>query len=173
VKRAMSQLRSRRGGSLIEAALMIPILFLLLVGMTELARVGYTYFVLQKILYSLGRFVGTQQGVNFCDEADPAIVAAKNFALTGTTDASTDPLIANLTADMIQVRVEKYSSDSADLSVCACEATGCDTAQGAQGPDFVVVSLPDGYSMQLSIPFMAQLQPFLLRPHVRLPYGGT
>ncbi len=166
-------MRRRRGSSILEAALFVPILFLLLMGAVELARVGYTYFVLQKVIYSLARYLGTQQGVNFCDDADASIVAAKNFALTGTTDGSADSILPNLSADMISVRAEKSLADSDAPSLCTCDASGCDAAQGATGPDFLVVSITDGYSMRLGIPFMAQADSFLLRPQVRVPFGGT
>ena len=156
-----------------EGALFIPLVALLLWGTVEFGRLAYTYFVIQKILYSLGNYVGTQQAVNFCDAADPAIVAAKNFALTGTTDASTDPLVTDLTADMISVRVEKYNNDTQELLECACEVTGCDAQQGGAGPDYIVVRIPDGYPIQIRIPFMALSDPISLRPEIRLPYRGT
>ena len=48
----------------------VPLLVLLLMGMTELARLTYTYYTLHKILYNLARYVGTQQGVDFCGGSD-------------------------------------------------------------------------------------------------------
>lgn len=151
----------------------LPIVFMLLMGLVEFGRLAYTYFAVQKTLYSMARYLGTQQGVNFCDEADPAIVAAKNYALTGTTDGSATPLIADLSADSIRVRAEKYNPDSGEISACTCDASGCDALQGGLGPDFIVISVPDGYPVQLRIPFMAQLDPIPLRPQIRVPYGGT
>jgi Flp pilus assembly protein TadG len=158
---------------MLEAALFLPVLFLLLIGMVELARIAYTYFTLQKVMYALARYLGTSQGVNFCDDSDPAVVAAKNYAITGATDASGAPILANLTADMIQVRVEQYNSAAGELGVCACTPTGCDAAQGGPGPDFLVVSFPEGYPIQIRIPFMPLLDPIPLKPEIRLPYGGT
>jgi len=158
---------------MLEAALFLPVLFLLLFGMVELAKIGYTYFVIHKILYTIARYVGAQQGVNFCDEADPTITAAINLGLTGTVDGSADPLVSDLRAEMIQVRAEKYTPETGELGACPCEASGCDAAQGAVGPDYIVVSIPDGYPIQFSVPFMAQLEPIPLRPTVRLPFGGT
>jgi hypothetical protein len=158
---------------MLEAAMMLPILFLLLFGMVELARIGYTYFTIHKMLYSLARYVGTQQGVNFCDDADPILTAAKNLAVTGTADGSADPLVGGLTAEMISVRVERFYADTEELNECLCDITGCDASQGAVGPDFIVVSIPDGYPIRFSVPFMAQLDPIPLRPMVRLPFGGV
>ena len=37
---------------------------------------------------------------------------------------------------------------------------------------YIVVSIPDGYSIQLVFPFF-QVDPIPLRPQVRVPYGGT
>ena len=162
----------RRGSTYLETALFLPILFMLLFGMVEFARIGWTYFTLNKMLYTLGRYVGTQQGVNFCDENDPQLLAAKYYALTGSTDNSTDPFLPNLTADLVRVSIERYSADSGSLGDCDCSSTGCDAASGGRPPDYIVVTIPDGYSVRANIPF-APMEGFLLRPHIRLPYGGT
>src|SRR5690349_17905832 len=60
----------RRGSIALETALYLPILFLLLFGTVELAKITYTYYTLQKIMASVARYAGTQQGVNFCDAGD-------------------------------------------------------------------------------------------------------
>ena len=73
-------MRRRRGGSVIEAALFIPIVVTLLVGMVQIGKITYVYYTLRKTMYTLARFVAVQQGVNFCDTADASLVAAKNFA---------------------------------------------------------------------------------------------
>ena len=70
---------------MLEIALFIPILFTLLVGMVQIGKITYVYYTLRKTLYTMGRFVAAQQGVNFCDDGDAAILAAKNFALSGTS----------------------------------------------------------------------------------------
>ncbi len=157
---------------MIEAALLTPVLVLLLMGMVELGRVAYTYFTLQKILYNLARYLGTQQGVSFCDETDATVQAAKNIALTGNTEATADPILPNLTAEQIQVRLERLNRDSGALELCDCSSTGCDVNAGGLPPDAIVVSIPEGYAVQLRIPRLL-LDPIPLRPQVRLPYGGT
>jgi hypothetical protein len=162
----------RRGSSALEAAMLLPVMFVLLVGMVEIARVTYTYYMLQKMLYQLARYVGTQQGVNFCDESDPVLVAAKNYAVTGTEDGSNDPLLTNLSADMIQVRIERYSRDTGELGVCDCSVSGCDSASGGTAPDFIVVTIPDGYTVTLAIP-PAIIEEIPLKPQIRVPFGGT
>ncbi len=145
---------------------------MLLFGMVELARVTYTYYTLQKILYTLARHIGTQQGVNFCNSEDDQVKAAKNFALTGSSDGSSTALVPNLTIDQITIRIERYNSDSSELAECDCSITGCDAAAGGGPPGYIVTYITDGYSVRPVIPFMS-LQAFLLRPMVRVPYGGT
>jgi hypothetical protein len=162
----------RRGSTLLESALYLPMLFMLLFGMVELARISLTYYTLQKILYTVARDVGTRQGVNFCDSTDAAVAAAKNFALTGTSDGSGNPLLPNLTIDQISVRIERYNRDTQEMLVCDCSVTGCDAAQGGGPPDYLVVSLPDGYRVRPVIPYMS-LDEFPLRPQIRVPFGGT
>jgi hypothetical protein len=166
-------MRRRRGGSVLEIALFVPILFTLLVGMVQIGKITYVYYTLRKTLYTMGRFVAAQQGVNFCDDADAAVLAAKNFALSGiSSDDSTDPIIPTLTADMISVSVERYDPESGLPVACDCSVTGCDAANGGGSPNFVVVSIPNGFEVDPRIPFLT-LNPILLRPMVRVPYGGT
>ena len=54
------RLRKRRGSVIVEAAMMIPLLLYFFLGLVEFARVGYTYFTAQKMLYTFARFVGTR-----------------------------------------------------------------------------------------------------------------
>lgn len=161
-----------RGSFLLETAMFMPILLLLMMGMIELARITYTYYQVKKVLYSVARYVGSQQGINFCDDTDITVQQAKNLALTGTGDGSTESLISGLTVDQIQVRIERYTAVSGDIGQCTCAAEGCDISAGGQAPDYVVVSIPNGYSLTLMIPGLP-IDPILFRPQVRLPYLGT
>jgi len=164
--------RLRKGSVIVEAAMLIPVLLYLFLGLVEFARVGYTYFTAQKMLYTFARYVGTLQGVNLCDVSDISIIQAKNLALTGTTDNSQDPIIPGLTAESIQVRIERADPSNGDLSECDCSAEGCDAAQGGRPPDFVTARFSSGVSVQLRIPLLPT-DPIILRPQVRVPYGGT
>jgi hypothetical protein len=163
--------KRQRGNTLMESILVLPILFMLLFGMVALARVTWTYFTLQKILYTVGRYAATQPAVNFCDDADPILTDAKNLALRGIGDAAGDFQLPNLTADLIQVRLERIQTDTSGLADCECSATGCDNAQGGRGPDFVVVTVNGGYSVTTNIPYIPA-ETFLLRPVVSVPYGA-
>jgi len=140
--------------------------------MVELARVTYIYYTLQKTMYTLARYLGTRQGANLCDSGDAEVAAAKEYALTGNTDGTAEPFITGLTSDMISIRVERFSAEGGSLGECQCSVTGCDTGAGGRPPDFIVVSIPAGYSIRLSFPYLVT-DPILLRPTVRVPFGGT
>ena len=164
--------RPWQGNIMLETALWLPLIFLLLVGMIELARVSYTYYMIHKMLYTLARYVGTQQGVNFCDDGDAVVTAAKNYALTGAVDDSGTPYVQGLAADMISIRIERRDRDTGELAECDCAVPGCDAAGGGLAPDFLVVSIPDGYPVRLTFPTLL-LDAIPLRFQVRVPFGGT
>jgi len=161
----------RRGGALLEAALLVPIVLALLIGTIELGKVIYTYTMLQKVMLNLARYLGTRQGVNFCDSQDPTVQSSIDFALTGNSASSENPIVGGLAPSMIQVRAEQYNPTTGQLNVCDCSATGCDTSQGGLPPDFIVVSL-NGYMVQ-PVFWGFAVNPFQLSPGVRVPYGGT
>lgn len=162
----------RRGQILIETAMLIPILTLLLVGMVQIARITYIYYTLRKTVYSIARYVGTQQGVNFCDSSDATVLSAINFGLTGTTDGTQPVFVTGLTADMISVAPLQYDIASQSIGACPCGVPGCDTANGGSAPDFITVSIPNGYLVPVRIPFLS-IDPIPLKPQVKVPYGGT
>jgi hypothetical protein len=161
----------RRGSTLVEAAMWLPVLIAMLFGMIELARVTYTYYTVHKILYSLARYVGTQSGINLCDGTDANLVAAKNLALRGSPDEAAEPILADLDPDSIQIRLERRNAETGELDECECTDSGCDAATGGVAPQWIVVSLTGGYPVQLAIPRLT-LDPIPLRPVVRVPYGG-
>ncbi len=165
--------RGRRGGSVIEVALFVPLVVTLLVGMVQIGKITYVYYTLRKALFTAARYVSVQQNVNFCDDANAAIVAAKNFAVSGTSsEEGAAPVLPNLTTDMISISIERDDRASGALGVCDCSVTGCDAAAGGGPPDFIVVSIPGGYNVSPRIPFLT-IDPIPLRPQVRTPFGGT
>jgi hypothetical protein len=157
---------------MIEVVIFLPLLFLLLMGMEQFAKLTYTYYAIKKMEYTVGRYVSSQQGVNFCaGNADPNILAAENLALTGTTDNSAPSFLPLLTTDMFVVTPERVDSTGA-ISACTCDVTGCDESVGGGSPTFISVSIPTGYPITPAIPFMtAQTIPLI--PEVKVPYGGT
>ncbi len=162
----------RRGSALLEAVMFLPILLALFIGMEELARTTYTYYMLQKTLSGLARYLGTQQGVNFCNTGDPIMQAAINNALTGSPDGSGAPVVSGLTPDMILVSIEQYDPVGGVLNPCPCGAPGCDPSLGGTAPGFIQVSLANGFVVQ-PLFWGFQINPFPLQPSVTVPYGGT
>jgi len=161
-----------KGAALIEAVLFIPILLALLIGTEELARVTYNYFMIQKVLSGLALYLGTQQGVDFCNSTgDPIIQAAVNNALTGTVDGSGDPIVNGLTPSMVQVAGATVNAANQQLSPCDCQPD-CDSSQGGVPPGFIVVSLVNGYIVH-PLFWGFNIDPFPLVPSVTAPYAGT
>jgi hypothetical protein len=167
----MKPVRNSRGGVLIETALLLPIVAALLIGTVELARVSYTYYMLQKIVFTLARYLGTQQGVNFCDGQDVSVQAAINYAISGTTESADNPTVPGLVPGMFQINIERYDPATQTLLPCDCSSTGCDATAGGLPPDFIVVSLTN-YNVQ-PVFWGFAVTAFPLRPSVRVPYGGT
>jgi len=151
--------------------MLTPVILLLLVGMGQLAKITYTYYTLRKTVYSVATYLGAQQGVNFCDPADPTVTAAINFGLTGTTDGSQPVFVTGLTAAMIQVTPEAVDPLAGTLGPYGSGCVGSPAFDGTP-PDQIVVSIPSGYQLQLRIPFLP-LDPIPLKPEVKVPYGGT
>jgi Flp pilus assembly protein TadG len=167
-------LNPRRGGALLESALWVPIVFTLFMGTVEIGRFTYTYYTLQKTMHAIAREVSVQQNVNFCNPEDPIINQVKTTIVAGgTPNTEASPVVGGLTAAMVEVRIERYSPATGNLAACECSATasGCDTSGGAQGPDYVVVTVPDGYPMTLRIPGILT-DPIRMRPRVMVPFGG-
>jgi hypothetical protein len=165
-------LGNRRGNTVIETAIFLPFLLVLLMGMEQIGKVTYVYYSIKKAEYTLARYVGTQQGVNFCaGTSDPAIAAGINLALTGTTDGTGESFIPGLTADMFVIQPERIDATGA-MVVCSCDVTGCDESAGGGAPAYISVSIPSGYPVQPIIPFTT-LQTIPLVPSVKVPYGGT
>lgn len=164
-------MKLRRGSVLVETAVLIPVITLLLVGMVNVARITYIYVTLRKTVYSVARYVGTQQGVNFCDANDPTVAAAVNLGLTGTTDGSGANLVTGLTSSMIVVTPIQYDSTAGTIGTCTCDVTGCDPTQGGGAPNYIAVAI-SGYAVPIRIPGIS-LDPIKLSPSVEVPYGGT
>jgi len=155
----------------LEVAMWMPVILLLIVGVIQFGKITYLYYTLRKIEYTVARSVSIGSGVDFCPDATDALIqGAIAFALTGTSDGSGTPLVSNLTPAMISVTTECI--DPATGLPGPCDASGCDGAAGAHRPDYVVVTIPDGYRVQPRIPFIL-LDPFQLRPTVAVPYGGV
>jgi len=145
----------------------MPVLLLLISGMVQFGRITYLNYVLQKIVYTAARTLATSQNLNFCDPADAVAQAALTNAVADP--ATGQPLVLNLTSDMLVVTTRCYDATGA---LGTCDVSGCGGVTGAQRPDFINVAIPDGYSFTLRIPFV-QFNPVLLRPSITVPFGGS
>ena len=162
--------RGRSGSMTIELAMWLPVLFLLIAGIIQFGKITYIYYSLQKVMNTVASYLAVQNGVNFCpDASDPNIAAAIQFALTGTTDGSGTPAILDLTANMITVTAQCI--DPVTLTLGDCAVSGCDTPVGAQRPDFISVSMPNGYIVQPRIPYIL-VDPIPLKPKAVVAYQG-
>ena len=117
----------------------------------------------------------TRDGANYaathCWMGDGSnVTAALQFGITGTADGSAAPLISNLTADMITVTTQCI--DPVPLALGDCSVSGCGTPAGGQRPDFITVSMPNGYIIQPRIPYIL-LDPIPLKPKAVMAYGGA
>jgi hypothetical protein len=164
--------RGQRGAVLLESVMTAPILIMLLMGTIEFGRLAYIYVALEKVLYHLARSAASQPGLNFCGDADTALQALKDLAVSGSPDGAGTSLVSGLTASMISIRPERMNAGDQTLYPCDCSTTGCDTANGGLPPDFIVAEIPDGYSIR-PLFFGFSVDPILLRPHVRVPNGGA
>lgn len=154
----------------LEALLFLPIMFLLIVGMLRIAEITYLYYTLKKTLYAAAMYLSAQQAVDFCADSNGLILAAKNYALTGTTDGSLTSFLPALTPDMLDIEPECY--DPTTQTVGSCNTGGCGSDAGMLPPDFIVVTIPSGYSINPRFPYILS-ETIPLVPFVRVPYGGT
>ena len=152
----------RRGNMAVEAALFIPILVLFIVGMVQFGKVTYVYFSLKKIVWAAGRQLAVQQGVNYCDVANDATAqAAIQFALNDATGA---PIIEQLTTLNVSAQCS-----AADGTLTACE---CADETTRPRPAQLLVTIPDGYTVQVRIPFLNPI-PVTLQAYALVPFGGV
>jgi hypothetical protein len=163
-------MRRERGNMVLEAAMFMPFLFVLLVGMLRIGEITYLYYQIKKALYATAQYLATQQGVDFCGDSTGLIAAAKNFGLTGTSDGSAPSFLPSLTIDQVDVSPECY--DPATQTVTACNLPCDGSAANLTKPDYIVISIPSGYAVNPRIPYLLN-QEIPLLPFVRVPFGGT
>jgi Flp pilus assembly protein TadG len=160
--------RRARGNMAIEAAIFIPILLLLIVGTVQIGKLAYLDYTLRKIVYAAARQVAVQQSVNFCDIAgDATVQTAINFALN---DSSGTPIVSNLTT--LQITTQCTDPNNVGGAMVPCDTSNCDGLTVAARPDYVTVSIPGGYPVNVLIPFLSPI-PVTLNPAVTVPFGGV
>jgi len=163
-------LRSR-GGALLESLLLAPILVLLFVGAMEIGKVTLTYYQLHKALRSGARMAALLRGADFCSAEDQQIAAIKSFIVFGP-EGTSEPIVRNLAADQVLIQPERADRENGTIGSCECGGgAGCSLADGGSAPDYVVAEISGGYEFLVRIPFRTPT-PVLLRPRVRVPFGG-
>ena len=159
-------MKNRRGNAVIEVAMWIPFLLLLIGGTIQFGRIMYLNYAIQKIVYTAARNLSVQQNLNLCDSADTVVQTVLTDAVT---DPSTgQPLVLNLTGEMLTVTTRCVTNGT----LGDCSTSGCGGVTGAQRPDYITVTLTDGYTVPLRIPFMLR-NPIVLRPSITVPFGGS
>lgn len=157
---------------LLESVLLVPILVVLMVGGIEMGKIALTYYQLQKALRGGARMASLVRGADFCDANDPQLTAIKNFIVFGPDGDTASPVVRDLTADAIVITPERGDAAGGGVAECDCGGPdGCLLSDGGRAPDFIRISVADGYPFQPRIPFRT-LDSILLRPHVRVPFGG-
>ena len=158
----------RRGNAIVEFALLMPVLLLLTVGTIQFGKFIYLYYVIKKIEFAAARYLSIQQAIDFCNSPDALTEAAFNY---GVTDSYTGALIvANLTADQFQVNT--FCVDPITGAAGACDASGCGGLTGAQRPDYIQIVIPNGYQVQIRLPYIT-LPAFNVYPTVTVPFNGS
>lgn len=156
------------GNMVLEGILWIPIIVLLVVGTIQFGKISYTYYSLRKAVFSAARYLALQQGTNFCDLTDDINAqTALNFAVNDPNTQT--PLISGLTTDMLAITTECV--DPASGAVGPCDLSGCGIT-APQRPDYIIVGIPAGFSIQPRIPGLT-LDPLLLRPSATVAFGGS
>ena len=167
-----SRMPQRAGAAVIEGLLLTPVLVLLFVGGMELGKITLTYYTLHKALRGAARMASTLRAADFCNAQDPQLAAIRNFVVFGPEGDAATPIVRDLTADQIVITPERAEPENGSVADCECAGPGgCLASDGGRAPDFLVVSLADGYAFQPRIPFRT-LDAILLRPRVRVPFGG-
>ena len=168
----MSRRSRQAGAALLEATLLAPLLVLLFVGAMEMGKIALTYYTLHKALRGAARMASVLRGADFCNPDDTQLAALKNFVVFGPEGDAADPIVRALTAQAVVITPERADPENGTVAECECAGpTGCLATDGGRGPDYVVVSISDGYPFQPRIPFRT-LETILLRPRVRMPFGG-
>ena len=161
-----------RGASIVETILLIPVLVLLMVGGMEFGKIFLTYYTLHKALRGAAGMASVLRGADFCDTGDPQLTAIRNFVVFGPDGNGASPLVRDLDADRIVITPERFNTEDGTIGECGCGGGGgCGTGTGTRAPDYILVTIDGGYPYEPQVPFRV-LETILLRPHVRVPFGG-
>lgn len=111
-----------RGAALVEAAIAIPILVLLMIGVMDFGLAYSDLATAQKSLRNTARYLSKLPQASLCGALSPA---GKNLAVYGNTAGTGSPLISGWKANTIQNITITVTEKTTSTST---ETTGCTTA---------------------------------------------
>lgn len=136
----------QQGVAAVEFAILLPMLLLIIFGITEFGRALYSYNTIVKATRDAARYVMIQQPGGAAD------AVAKCLAVYGNTGCSGNPLAPGLTLAMVSV---------CDWQRCS----GTHQSQGAAPVVNLVTVTVSGYTFQSFVPFVtAGLSSFAFAP---------
>lgn len=104
----ISSRHGQRGIAVIEMAIVLPVLFLLMVGVTEIGRILYQYNTLNKANRDAVRYLTGEAAVGSTDVIfinDALEAQTKNLVVYGNIAGSGPPLIGGLTVGDVTVSI--------------------------------------------------------------------
>lgn len=107
VKRSHTRLKDERGSSIVELAIVFPLLLLLFVGVAEIGRLFYTYTTLAKATKMGARFLTTEKDAESTDTTTITNVKARaaRLVVCGYEDSCTNrpSVVTGLSTSNVQV----------------------------------------------------------------------
>ena len=140
------------GQSLIEFALVLPLLLLIAFGLIELGRAYYQYNTLSKAIRDGARYLSSSA------YNSGNISNAQNVAVYGNTGGSGTSVLPGLTASSITITPEAGTTG------------GSPPWNSSNPPDWIVVSV-SGFQFQTLVPGIINLN-VSLSPQIRMRYVG-
>jgi hypothetical protein len=115
------------------------------------------------MVYAAGRQLAGQQGVNYCNADDQKIAAAIAFAVN-------DPQGQSILTTPPTMQIEAHCSDGNGGTV-PCDTGSCDALSISPRPQYIRVTIPDGYPMTIRVPALNPVE-IRLSPSALVPAGG-
>lgn len=143
-----------KGQSLVEFAMVLPLLLMIAFGVTELGRAYYQYNTLTKAIRDGARYLSS----NAYNAGN--ITNAQNIAVYGNTGGSGTAVLPGLTAGSITITGEAASPSTG----------GTPPWDSANPPDWIVVSV-SGYTFNSLVSGIINLN-VNLSPEIRMRYVG-
>lgn len=111
--RTLTHRKNERGATIAEFAVVALLFFTIIIGIIEFGRLLYTHNALTDATRAGARFASLHHGATADDElaVKRYVVYGPNGAFDAFGNATTPPLIAGLTTDMVQVTFHGVDTD--------------------------------------------------------------